>query len=118
MREDRQRYFKDWRFPNEIAAAVNKRHPVSPKGAGSCKSATGPIRRDESWAWPQGLECPCERAVKARGQRAAELNRAFSAHSFVITSPGAVPQAVGDDAPLSTCRRELLLALFKFVLAN
>ena len=59
MREDRQRYLKDWRFPNYVEVAGEKPALFSAKGAVSCKPG----------ASPQELEWPGERALKAHRQR-------------------------------------------------
>ncbi len=93
MCEDRQRYLKDWRFPNYVAA-TKKPHLPSAKGAVSY----------EPGASPQELECPCEQALKARRQQPGELNRAFSAGCFAAIHHGALPQAFNDRAPLALAR--------------
>jgi hypothetical protein len=84
-------YLKTWRFPNLVHAAAEKPRVLSAKGAVSCQPG----------APPQELEWPSKRALKARFQRAAGLNRAFSAGSLVAINRGALPQAVGDGAHLA-----------------
>ena len=56
MREGRRRYLKDGRSPKHVEAAVKKPAPFGAKGAVSCKSVTGRIRRGEPGASPQEFQ--------------------------------------------------------------
>ncbi len=85
--------------------AESQTERLSATDAGSCKSATGRIRRGEPGATPQGRMLRKKTSAEGAIHLCHGLIRAFSAGRFLfIREPGALPQASMTMAPLTLNR--------------